>query len=155
MTEKLKNLIEQEIKKLPKEGQDAIAMFDWVKITEEIGSRFLLDENEVTSLQLETLLALVGITELGSYAINIENQVGTTTETAEKISKEVFQKIFHPIQEKLTEKIKNSEKSQTASAEQNLDFILSGGDYLAFLKEQEKKDEAHESVNNKIDVKII
>jgi hypothetical protein len=157
MTEKLKQLIEQEIARIPPEGQEIIAASDWVRITREIGEKFLLNEEEVLNLQIETLLALIGTTDLQSYTVNIENQVGTTTETANKISNEVFEKIFRPINEKLTERIKNSEKIHTAGAEQNLDFILSGGDYFAFLKDQEQKEaeEQEESGDRKINVKII
>lgn len=134
MTEKLKNIIQEEVMKLPKEGQEAINAFNWVKITEEVGNKFSFDEIELNNFQVETLLVLVGTTDPEFYATNIENQVSTTKDVAEKITDEVMQKIFTPINDIFLENIKKSGKVQNAKPEQNLDFILSGGDYSAFVE---------------------
>lgn len=133
MTEKLKNIIKEEVVKLPKEAQDAINSLDWGSITEEIGKKYLLDESEINDLQAETLTVLLGLTDLDLYAIDIENEIGTTKNDANKIAKEALEKIFTPIGETLIENIKKSGKHKNADALQNLDFILSGGDYFAFM----------------------
>ena len=75
MTEKLQKIIKEEIAKLPKENQEVINAFDWVKITEEIGKKYLLGESEIGDLQVETILVLVGLEEPDSYTRNIENEV--------------------------------------------------------------------------------
>lgn len=133
MTDQLKQTIKEEIEKLPKEMQDAIGALDWAKTAEEIGKKYLLSEEEINDLQVETLLVLVGIEDGNYYAQNIEDNVGTSKNEAEKMANEALQKIFTPISDKLVENIKKSGKSKKANAEQNLDFILSGGDYSAFL----------------------
>ena len=133
MTEILKQVINREVAKLPKENQEAINAFDWANIAEEIGKKYLLLVNEVNDLQVETLLVLIGL-ESDSFALNIENYVGTSKDEAEKIADEIGQKIFTPISDALVDKIKNGGKSQNAKPEQNLDFILSGGDYSAFME---------------------
>ena len=61
MTEKLKQIIKEETAKLPKESQDVINVFDWGTISEEIGKKYLLNENETNDLQVETLLILIGL----------------------------------------------------------------------------------------------
>ncbi|MCX6752572.1 MAG: hypothetical protein NTZ87_03705 [Candidatus Nomurabacteria bacterium] len=134
MTEKLKQIIQDEIAKLPRETQEAINSLDWGSITEEIGKKYLFDESEINNLQVETLLVLVGLEDGNYYAQNIENEVGTSKEEAEKIAGEAFQKIFTPIGDLLEEKVKKNLKAKNPSPEQNLDFILSGGDYSAFVK---------------------
>lgn len=133
MTEKLKQTIKNELAKLPKENQEAINSCDWVKMSEEIGEKYLLSESEINDFQVETLLVLVGLEEPDLYTIHIENNVGTTKDEAKKIAEEVLQKIFTPINDILIEKIKKSGKDKNANAEQSLDFILSGGDYSAFM----------------------
>jgi len=134
MTEKLKNTIKEEVLKLPKEAQEAISSLDWGNIAEEIGKKYLLDENEINDLQVETLLVLVGITNAEFYAINIENQINTSKDTATKIASEVFKKIFTPINDNIVKYIKKSDKVENGNTEQNLNFILSGGDYSVFLE---------------------
>ena len=134
MTEKLQKIVKEEISKLPKENQQAINAFDWVKITEEIGKKYLLDESEINDFQVETLLILIGLEDPDSYARNIENEIGTSREKASEISEEVFQKIFIPINDLLVENIKKSEKIKDPKWDQNLDFILSGGNYGAFVE---------------------
>ncbi len=101
MTEKLQQTIQEEVSAMSKEAQQAISSVDWLKIVEEIGKKFDLEEEEVEDLQLETLLVITGTVDMEFYAINIENHVNTTTEKAKNISAEVTQKIFNPILEKL------------------------------------------------------
>jgi len=133
MIEKLKQIIQEEVLKLPKENQDVINAFDWVKITEEIGKKFLLSESEINNLQVETLLILIGLEDPDLYALNIENEVGTSKDEAKKITEEVRQKIFTPINDTLIENIKKSGKTKNSNPEQTLNFILSGGDYSSFM----------------------
>ncbi len=134
MTDKLKQTIKEEVGKLPKENQEVINTFGWEKISEEIGKKYLLTENEINDLQVETLLILVGLEDPDFYANNIENNVGASKDEANKISTEVFEKILTPINDAMIENIKKSGVSKNANAEQNLNFILSGGDYSAFLE---------------------
>jgi len=132
ITEKLKQIIQREVAKLPKENQEVINNFGWEQIAEEIGKKHLLSDEEASIFQAETLVVLVGLEDPDYYAQNIENEVGTSKEEARKISDDVFEKIFTPINNILIENIKQGEKNKNANAEQNLDFILSGGDYSAF-----------------------
>jgi len=98
---------------LPKENQTAINAFDWVKVAEEIGEKSLLSLSEINDFQVETLLVLVGIEGVDSYATNIENEVGTSKNEAEKIATEVIQKIFTPISDTIVENIKRAKKLKT------------------------------------------
>jgi len=133
MTEKLQQTIKEEVGRLPKEMQEVINVIDWLKISEEIGKKYLLEEGEIEDFQLETLLVLIGVEGPTSYAINIENQVGTTKDEAVKMAKEAFEKIFLPIGNALEENIKKNLKNIKPNAEQNLGFIMSGGNYSSFL----------------------
>ena len=137
ITEKSKKLIGEEMLSLPKEAQDAINDSDWEKISEEIGKKHLLNENEINAFQLETASFLLGLIDEDSYALNIENNVGTSAEEAEKINNEINQKIFTPISEKLIENIKKVGKDKNPNWQQSLDFIMSGGDYSAFISNRE------------------
>ena len=119
--------------KLPKDAQDAINSLDWAKTAEEIGKKYLLDESEINDFQVETLLILIGAEDGNDFAKNVEDNVGTSKDEAEKIAEETIQKIFTPISNLLEENIKKSEKSKNPDLVKTFDFILSGGDYSSFL----------------------
>jgi hypothetical protein len=133
MTDKLKQVVKREVAKLPKENQEVINAFGWEQISEEIGKKYLFSEIELNDLQVHTLLVLLGLTDPESYAFNIENNIGTSKDESRKITDDVFRKIFIPINDILIENIKKSDKVKNPKPEQTLDFILSGGDYSAFM----------------------
>ena len=133
MTDKLKQIIQDEVVKLPKEIQEAISAHDWTKIAEEIGKKFLLTESEINDFQTETLLVLVGLESTESYAKNIEHNVGTSESEAGKIADEALGRIFNPILNTLEENMRKNLRNKNPSPEQTLNFILSGGDYSTFL----------------------
>lgn len=133
MTEKSKNLIKEEMLNLPKEAQEAINASGWEKVSEEIGKKYLLNEDEIETFQLETASFLLGFIDEDSYTVNIEDEVGVSKDEALKIAEEANERIFTPINNFLTEKIKRNLKDKNANWQQSIDFILSGGDYSAFL----------------------
>ncbi len=133
MTDKLKEIIKEEVAKLPKEKQDAINSLDWGIITEEIGKRFLFDESQINDFQVQTLLILLGLADPKFYETTIEYDIGTTKDESVNIAKEVLEKIFNPIQEMIEENVKKNLPSKNPSVTHNLNFILSGGDYMAFI----------------------
>ena len=157
MTDKLKQIIKEEVAKLPKETQDAINAFDWASVVENIGKKYLLDESEINDLQVETLLILVGLEDGSYFAQNIENNVITTKDESEKIAEEVGQKVFTPIYNSVMENIKKDLKDRKIDPQQNVNFILSGGDYSVFLQQARQAsdvnttetDEAYALTNSK------
>jgi hypothetical protein len=136
MNEKSKAIIKEEMLALPKEVRGVIELSNWEKISEEIGKKHLLNEDEIETLQLETACLLLGLVDENSYLTNIENEAGTSREGAKKISGEIFEKIFEPIDSAITENIKRSGKDKSQKPDQTIDFILSGGDYSNFLEER-------------------
>lgn len=101
MIDKLRQIIKDELVKLPKESQEVINSFEWEKISEEIGKRYLLSENEINDLQREIFLVFSGIVEEDFLSLNIENRVGTSKNEAIKITEEINQKILDPMLEKI------------------------------------------------------
>lgn len=133
MTEKLQQKMKTEIAKLPKEKQDAINAVEWGKISEEIGKKYKLSENEINELQLETGLVLLGLVEFNIYKLNVEN-IGLTKDETEKIVMEVLEKIFTPVATIIESSIKNAMKNQNINWNQRVNFIISGGDYSNFME---------------------
>jgi hypothetical protein len=142
MTNKIKEKIKEFITVLPKQNQEVVNLSNWEKISEEIGKKHLLDQDEIDNFQLETGLVLVGIVNPVLFALNIENEVGTSKDEANKIANEVLEKIFNPIVDKLKEKGRVAMQEKPIHWQQNLDFILSGGDYTAFIRRVESPTES-------------
>ena len=141
MTEKLKQTIKEEIGQLPEEMKEAINAFDWIGMTEEIGHRHELEEEEIEDFQLETLLVLVGAVDPEFYAINIENHVRLIKEKAESIAKESFQQIFAEIKKIFDANVRKNLKDKSSDWKQSVDFVLSGGDYSVFLENKQNNSE--------------
>jgi len=139
MTEKLKQNLKEQLEFLPKESQEAINSFDWVKISEEIGKKYYLTEDEISILQADIGCVLVGIAEQEYLAEDIEDDIGTSKNQAQQILNDLVQKIIKPIYDILAQNIKNSIKTRNISWKQSVDFILSGGDYTAFIRRDENE----------------
>ena len=139
MTDELKQTIKNGVEKLPKEIQGVFNDFDWLKISEEIGKKYLLDENEINILQNEIGLVLIEDKDKEILSLNIENNVGTSKNEAVKIAEEIEQKIFKPMIKKIELSVKNNMSSKNPSWKQRVNFIVSGGNYSAFMEETENK----------------
>ena len=136
MTEKIKQLVKEELYKLPKEMQQVIDTFEWEKIVEESCKKNNITEDKIFPIQIETVLVLIGLEFPEVYAKHLEENAELTKEEAEIISKEVLVKIFDAMAKNLEELIKKDLNNKVTTWQQNLDFILSGGDYTVFIKRQ-------------------
>ena len=142
--------MKEEMLKLPQEIQEAINAFNWATISEEIGKKYFADEEAVNSFQTETGLVLAGLVDPALYAQNIENEVGTSKDEAEKIANEAVKKIFEPMGNKIESVLKSKGKDQEADYSQNINFILSGGNYMAFLERRTDNPDEKTPTNNTI-----
>jgi len=140
MNEKSKTIIREEILGLPKEMQEAINSFPWERISKDIGEKYLLNEGEIETFQLETASFLLGLVDEDSYSINIEEEVGVSKEESKKIAEEAFQKIFIPINNLLEKNIKKNLQNNNPNWQQSINFVLSGGDYFTLLENDNEDD---------------
>lgn len=138
MFETLQKFFEEKFEKLPEETRQAIKSVDWIKATKEIADAHLLDETGTAFLQVETMLVLAGLVYGEVYTTNIENHVGVTREEANKIADEADEKIFTPIYNTMQENISKGLQNKKIKPEDNLNFVLSGGDYSVFLPQSEE-----------------
>jgi hypothetical protein len=140
MNTKLQNIIQEELTILPKEMRELINNFDWDKKIEEICKKYNFTEDKIFPLQIETSLVILGIVDPVFYYENIKNNVVLTDNESKEVEDEVNKKIFIPMYDILTENIKKSLKDKVINWQQNLNFILSGGDFTVFIRRQEKEE---------------
>ena len=132
MTEELKKITEEEISKLSKEKQEAINSIKWIDIIQEIGNRNGLMDDEISNIQLKTLLFMIGLIDIETYNFDVE-EIVVSNETTKKILNEIFEKVFEPISNKIEASIKKGLLSKSPRWDQSINFIVSGGDYSSFL----------------------
>jgi hypothetical protein len=70
--------IQEEMSKLPKANQQAINSFDWQRKCQEIGESRNLLEEEITGLQSEVALVLMGLSDLQTLHRYIDDEIGGT-----------------------------------------------------------------------------
>ena len=136
---KLQKAIQEELLMLPKETQEVLNTFPWFEKLAEIGNKFILTEDEIIKLQTETALLLIGITDPEDYKYNLLNEVGLTKNETEKILTLITTQILEPIAEQITSKIKQGVNQRNTDLDQNISFILSGGNYIYLTDSLRKK----------------
>ncbi len=134
MTDKLKQIIEEEVVKMPREFQEAYTSSNWISVSEDIARKYklYLDE-EINKFQAEVFLVLSGVVQYELFSVNLENELGLSKKETEEIETEVLEKIIYPFSEKIENKLEWKIDIKNSKWNQNLDFITSGGDYSAFL----------------------
>lgn len=133
MTEKLTQTIKEDLIKLPLEAQKAITSSGWEGITEMVGKKYSLSDDDINILQLEVGLVLLGYNKINMFALNIKSSAVLDEETAMNIAKELDERVFTPIEQSMQSLIKINPHYKNVNWNQTINFIISGGDYSVFL----------------------
>ncbi|MBS3903974.1 MAG: hypothetical protein KGZ39_01440, partial [Simkania sp.] len=100
MTDKLKQIIEEEVLKMPREFQEAFTASNWISVSEDIARKYVLYlDEEINKFQAEVFLVLSGVVQYEQLSVNIENELGLSKEEAEKMEGEVLERIIFPFSE--------------------------------------------------------
>ena len=93
-------LIEEQLKTLPPNLQQAINAVPWKAFVQEIGKTNVLDSEQIISLEQETMFVLYAFENPTDFVSNIIREVGVTNEVAETIAESIADKILDPILER-------------------------------------------------------
>ncbi len=140
--EEIKKQIGIYYSKLSPAAQEVFSSMKWLENLESIGSKYNLNEEQIRTLDTETMLVLLSITHLEEYENILKNQLKVSEDSFKKIMEEINALILTPIHSNLIESFeKNNNSSENLKEEmeksdwgQNVNFILSGGDYSHFLE---------------------
>lgn len=94
-------LIEEQLKTLPLELQQAIESVPWKNLVQEIGKQNNLTKEQVSSLEQETMLIIYGFENPTDYSANLVREVGLDQTAAENLASAVWDKILGPISQKV------------------------------------------------------
>ena len=133
----LQNTIKEQSVVIPKEIQEVILDFWWMDEIEKICSKYSLTEEEIYNLQVEMSIYLLGF-ELKNLKSLIEEITYLDNEKLESITKEFEEKITKPIINKLEEKLKEKITKKEPKWHQNINFSISGGNYIYFIDQENR-----------------
>lgn len=133
MTEKLAQTIKENLIKLPLEVGKAITSSGWEGITEMVGRKYSLSDDDINIIQLEVGLVLLGYNKINMFAQNIRSSAVLDEETAINIAKDLDERVFTPIEQSMQSLIKINPHYKNVNWNQTINFIVSGGDYSVFL----------------------
>jgi len=137
--EKLQKAIEEQLLMLPKESQEVLRSFPWFELISEMKEKHNFTDEEIIQLQTEVALLLVGLTPPEDFTYNLANEVGFTKTEVPVIEKEILEKILQPIAAEIEGKVKTTSKEKNSSIDQNINFNLSGGNYIYLTDSLGKK----------------
>lgn len=134
LKERLEKIKREELIKLSQKSREAINSVDWENLSENIGKKYLIDE-EIESFQIEILLVLLGLEKPESLEKNIMEFIITSEKEAHEIADQVFEKIFSPIADKIeggftpTKTISRPISPKFNSLPENLKSVIAESDY--------------------------
>lgn len=143
MNPEIEKIIKEQMKILPPEVINILADPAFGEKIINIGKKNILNEVQLVILQQETNLVLLGLVHPDEYENELKNRLKIDEMKVNNILSDVNREILGGVREKLVGLFNVSDESLTyeerkalekkANWKQNLDFILSGGDYSVFM----------------------
>jgi hypothetical protein len=94
-------IIDEQVKKLPKEVRDAIVSVDYNTKLEEIYKRQKLLIDQSAKLEMETSLVMIGLEPITLYTENLQRELNLPIMRVKEIAMDVNEHIFKPIRDSL------------------------------------------------------
>jgi hypothetical protein len=94
-------LIQEQLKSVPQEVQEAISKVPWKDRVKDIAKREGLDAEKSQALETETLLIIYGFLPANEYGANINSELGLNDEATGRIVKLVSDEIFADIEKQV------------------------------------------------------
>lgn len=101
MDENQKNLIEDQMRKIPAEVREAIRASDWERTIFNIGREHKLHIDDIDTLSVETILTMIGLEHPKDYPENIQKRIGLKDEELMNIVDQVNERLFSKIRDAL------------------------------------------------------
>lgn len=101
MDSESKEIIKKQLKKLPKDIQDAVLAVDLAEKFKTITNKHGLRVDQGGALETETMLVMLGLEDPDDYTSNLKREADISQEEAASIAEEVNRMIFLPIRASL------------------------------------------------------
>ena len=101
MEPELEKEVQQRFESLPPDVKAAIHSADFTKKLQAIGNAHLLHIDQLTALEEEIMLVMLGFSKPDDFSAHVAESVRVPRDAAEGITKEVSEQIFQPIRASL------------------------------------------------------
>jgi hypothetical protein len=145
-----KQIVQEQFNRLPKQIQDAITNSGWEQKIRSIARKYDLVVGEAGTLELETLLVMLGLENPKDYKKNIQREIGLSDEKANTIIKAVDEQIFKDIKKKLIELHEADER-----ALETAEVIEETKEEIGINKTPEQSEELISPENNTVETKEV
>ncbi|MCE9585672.1 hypothetical protein K8Q94_03570 [Candidatus Nomurabacteria bacterium] len=144
--QKIKDILSKE---LPKDSIILLNQENWLEKIENISKNRNYIEGEAEDIAVETSIMLAGLVDTEEYVYNLEIEIGISHQEALSLASEIFNNILLPIQRKSERKFINENKDKNFQTEQNIGFILTGGNYNYLIANEKERTLSQEEFEEK------
>ncbi len=141
MNSEIEKIIKEQMKILPVEVINILSDTTLGEKIITIGKKNGLSADQLEIFQRETYLVLVGLVNPDEYPKELEGRLKQDDLKLDNILNDIYKEILIGVRDKLTGMFNKNDKALsyekievTPNWMQNLDFIISGGDYAIFLE---------------------
>ena len=99
MNDEIKNILEEQFKKVPKRVQSVLLSAEFRKKIRNIGTAHQLTFQQLGKLEDETVLVLLGLEPMAEYPENVEKEVGIKENIAQTITMDILNNVIEPVKQ--------------------------------------------------------
>jgi restriction endonuclease len=103
MDETQKQLINEQMQKIPPEVRMVIENSDWERTVFNIGRAHKMHIDDIDALSIETILTMVGLEHPKDFSNNLQKHTGISNDTLAEIVDEINERLFTKIRQALQE----------------------------------------------------
>lgn len=144
MDDTQKQLIQEQMRKIPKEVRDAIENSDWERVVFNIGREHKLHIDDIDTLSVETILTMIGLEHPKDFYENVQSRANIGTDTMNQIVDEINSRLFTKIRLALQEYYEKLSAGEIMHPEEkkhlnNSGIVLDDDEDLAEISNQVKE----------------
>ncbi|MDQ5901748.1 MAG: hypothetical protein QG580_463 [Patescibacteria group bacterium] len=149
MDDTQKQLIQDQMRKIPKEVRDAIENSDWERVVFNIGREHKLHIDDIDTLSVETILTMIGLEHPKDFYENVQSRANIDTDTMNQIVDEINSRLFTKIRLALQEYYEKLSAGEIMHPEEKQNLKKSG----IVLDDDEDLDEISNQVKEIVSIK--
>jgi len=136
MDEETIKIIKEAFDNLPEVIQEEIFSPQYQEVLSTISREYTLDTEQTIALERETTLALMGAARLKDFEETLASEIKIEKAKIQEIVVKINEEIFSRFKTLLDIMNTEIEPNPEPNWQQNIDFVLSGGDYSSFFNKK-------------------
>ena len=122
MDDTQKQLIEDQMKRIPQEVREVISNSGWERIVFNIGREHKLHIDDIDTLSVETIITMIGLEHPNDFSENLQKRIDLDDETLYKIVDEINDRLFSKIRDALKEYYEKVSAGEIMATEEKVEL---------------------------------